>query len=200
MALNFKGDYKFFHVPKTGGNYVREVLKQSFAPTQLAEGKHPHSGGLDHGGRHVFDHSFCCVRAPYTWYKSFYRYRVQNGWKTDYPIDIHCRAATYDEFIWNILKIWDGNPHGFVTGLYLKYIPFCKHILRMESLTGELKQLFAMWNMRWPENIKHINVSNPKIDTHLSPRTRERLRSVDSGMTAYLGYDKSGNSINHTVG
>jgi hypothetical protein len=186
MALNFNGNYKFFHVPKTGGNYVRAVILNTDGV--CAEGKHPHAGPLAFGGRNVFDHSFCCVRDPYTWYQSFYRYRVQNGWKTDHPLDINCRGENFEEFIANVLKIWNGNPNGFVTALYLKFIPFVKYVLRMENLTTELQQLWHKWDLHWPENVPIQNTTSKKISTRLPQELAHKLRLADKDIAVHLGY------------
>jgi len=195
MALKFD-KYRFYHIPKTGGNYVRKVIR--FIPSLAGtEEGHPHCGPLRLWGDgtgftpHVPGNSFCCVRNPYSWYESFYRYRVQNGWKSDHPLDVNCRASTYDEFIWNMLKIWDSKDSpGYASILYYKHIPFCDHVLRMENLTPQLKSLFKKWGLPFPENVDAENVTNKKIDTKLSPRLRKKLRDIDKDISNYLGYWK----------
>ena len=190
MALEFD-NYRFYHIPKTGGNYVREVLKQSYPNRVLRERGHPHCGPLRFYGRnlHIPANSFCCVRDPRTWYESFYRYRVQNGWKLNHPLDLNCRASSFDEFMWKLIKLFDsGDAPGYVTSLYLRFVPFCDHIIHQENLTKEMTDLFDKWEIPMPPLPQKINTTNRKIDTHLSPRLRQSIREIEGDIMKLLGY------------
>jgi hypothetical protein len=86
------------------------------------------------------------------------------------------------------LRIWDGNPNGFATALYLKFIPFVKYVLRMENLTPELQQLWHKWNLRWPKSIPIQNTTSKRINTNLPPELAHKLRLADKDIAVHLGY------------
>jgi len=188
MALSI-GKYRFYHIPKTGGNYIRKVMLaiSTYKGLSLVERGHAHCGPLRILPYHDFERSFCVVREPIEWYKSFYRYRVQNGWKDDHPVDIYCKADSFDEFICNILKIWNSKDGpGYVTSLYLRFVPFCKFILPMNNLTPSLKKLFAMWRLPFPSNVPPENATSKAINTELSKPTFKSIRASDNDIRKYL--------------
>jgi len=118
MALIFKGGAVFLHVPKTGGNWVTDVLRRSNLvdrtvggeqenkhltmdcllanPVQLLENKRVFGGifGKAGAGKHK-PFMFCFVRNPLAWYESWFKYMSQptRYWR-------HC-GDTRDVFGWH---------------------------------------------------------------------------------------------------
>jgi len=195
MALKFD-DYIFYHIPKTGGNYIRLVLQR--ITTDIEEITHPHASPLKVGKkRHDPEKSFCVVRHPLTWYESFFRYRIKTGWRLGqgtriyndgpHPIDAHCHSDTFRAFISKMLVYY---PNGWVTSLYLRFIPFCKYTLRQENLTPELKELLTMFGYKkFPKVInKKTNVTQGSIETKLPKDLRNKILKAESEIIKYLGY------------
>jgi len=110
MALRLTNGAVFLHIPKTGGNWVREVLEE--AGLSAGEVGHKHADAdrvlLDpyltagpirrvawwaRGGPPTLDppFMFCFVRHPLTWYPSWFRYMSRRGWN-QWPL----RRGPYD--------------------------------------------------------------------------------------------------------
>lgn len=103
MALLLKNGAVFLHVPKTGGNWVTEVLgKMDLVERQVGHkhadydhfrrptlpARRPVKAGkkfLSHmlRNRHEPSYLFCFVRNPLTWYESWFKYMSQESrqWK-----------------------------------------------------------------------------------------------------------------------
>lgn len=86
----------FVHVPKTGGQWVRTVLR-----TTIRNGN---EDGPSHSFPKEFDmrgNVFSFVRRPDTWYRSFWGHRIRDSFVSDQPG--HFRANTNDSEAWNTL-------------------------------------------------------------------------------------------------
>ena len=176
MALKFNNNI-FFHIPKTGGNYVREVIARSgFANSEIG---HVHCTPLDVDNYDKY-RSFTVVRHPLNWYKSWYRYRIVTGWRKGHHIDRLCESIDFEGFVENILKY---NPHGYVTEKYLSVILFVNNILKTETLTRDLKNYLKI-----PTNLPAINTTPKTINTSLSSGLYDRLLKAESRIIKYLKY------------
>ena len=176
MALKFNNNI-FFHIPKTGGTYVREVIARSgFTNSEIGD---VHCTPLDIDNHNKYQ-SFTIVRHPLNWYKSWYRYRIVTGWRNHHHIDRFCEADSFEGFVENMLKY---NPHGYVTEKYLSVILFVNHILKTETLTHDLENYLKI-----PTNIPAINTTPKIIDTSISPELCDRLLKAESRIIKYLKY------------
>ena len=175
MALKFDDNKIFYHIPKTGGNYVRKVIG-----TGLEVG-HNHATPLDHPEL-VSLQSFTVVRNPMDWYRSYYRYRIKKGWKKNHFIDKHTQASSFAEFIEKMLTAY---PCGYVTSQYLTRVPFVDHVLRTETLTDDLKKLFKIWEIPF-NDVPPTNVTSKDIDTSLPPQLEARLLNSERRIINYL--------------
>jgi len=178
-------DYIFYHIPKTGGSYIRRQL-QNLVGVQFSEIGHVHCAPIDIFGKAPGKKSFCTVRHPVTWYESYYRYRMDNGWKPAHHIDACCQGHSFEQFVNQFLHLY---RFGYVTSLYSRYVPFVDRVLKMENLTDEVKGLLKDWGYN-TDNISSgkINATSHAMDTSLSHKTRNRLISIELGVIDYLGY------------
>ncbi len=185
MALKFD-DYLFYHIPKTGGGYVRQVLY--VVAKEFKEIGHTHNTPLEIENYEKIP-SFTIVRHPLAWYKSYYRYRVKKNWRKGHFIDKHVKADNFEDFMKNMLYAY---PCGYVTSRYLSVVPFISNILRTETLTEDLRQLLAKWGYKfpltktWPERKEKIG--DRKINTSISPETMSKLLKAESRIISHLGY------------
>lgn len=130
----------FFHVPKTGGTWVREALRSSMGCDRQI--------GLNHGTpceiANVLDHkfSFAFVRNPIDWYVSFWKFRMtQDNWQIPINVgktalDIYCATDDLNKFI----RLVEKNCYGHVTTLFGLYTeqPKISFVGKQENLVNDL--------------------------------------------------------------
>ena len=109
MAVLLKGGTLFLHVPKTGGEWVKQVLREQNLVRMHFPGSHPDMERVlnfpryftrlyvkqslreknMHLHRDVLDsYKFCFVRSPFSWYESYWRYMCGHEWERfDRPAD-----------------------------------------------------------------------------------------------------------------
>lgn len=154
----------FYHVPKTGGIWVKEAIRRSglkygrckeMRMGQEFNLKREHSTpdvvrSEDRDG--LF--GFCFVRHPVGWYKSFWAYRIKTkNLDPRFPAD---RVWDYDfeKFVGNVL---DAYPDGFVTQLYQFYVgedlEKVDFIGRQENLADDLVTALTLAGEEFDESL-----------------------------------------------
>jgi len=178
MALKFDNKL-FFHIPKTGGSYVRYVIRKRLPVKSEEVGividswqRQTHCRPFEVEPDILKQcETFCTIRHPIEWYRSHYRYRIKTSWRNDFPLDVLCVSDTFQGFIKNVIKKWPG----YVTELYDNYAPHCDYILRQENLTPQLNKLLRIWgyDVMAPEVL--VNDTERDIDTGLTQPLRNKL-------------------------
>lgn len=149
MAIRTKR-FIFYHIPKTGGTWVKVALEEAgvtYRPTHTCGGPHPFNLKWAHAspdtvrpgsGDGLF--SFCFVRRPVAWYRSYWAFRSRKGARRDenFPAD-GLWSDNFDEFVNNLL---DAYPDGFVSKLYQYFTGIngdkVDYIGKQESLVNDL--------------------------------------------------------------
>lgn len=84
--------------------------------------------------------SFCFIRNPLDWFKSYWSFRMRNGWHTKtHQIDQTCSSMDFNEFISRVLE----KMPGYCTRFFESYIgtkekPLVSFVGRQENLTKDL--------------------------------------------------------------
>lgn len=205
MATLLKCGGLFLHVPKTGGNWVRDVLEANdlvFAhlggkhagPTQLAPLRRllQIPDRYDRPNRPLF--SFCFVRHPLAWYESWFRMNVARGWP-EWSSDADAwnpscdlngfGAPTFNGFIEHVMS----RRPGFLSGLYQSYAAGADFVGRQESMVDDLISVLGFLRAPFDERSlrrrARVNVSAP-VDIRLDPMLQAALESAEA--EAYDGY------------
>lgn len=100
----------FFHVPKTGGTWVRELLERQqllTACTVLPEHAGRPFGVKTHTGILSLDSKvaagrllFAFIRHPLTWHQSHWLHRIHYGWPPDTASPWHaCKSDTFTGYL-----------------------------------------------------------------------------------------------------
>lgn len=118
MALQLPHS-QFFHIPRTGGFFVRKALTEAGVATNEICQTHSdyyHRPGSAYFKRGTILHMkptelfqqghkrFTIVRYPVGWLRSYFKHRVKYGWNMYEDIDLECKADTFEEFIDRYLK------------------------------------------------------------------------------------------------
>ena len=165
MAILLKSGGLFLHVPKTGGNWVTEVLESNKLVFAHVAGKHAGPAQLaplehlleiprryDRPNRASF--RFCFVRHPLSWYESWYRMNVDRGWPewaTDEDawnpsVELNgLGASTFDRFIENVLR----HRPGFLARLYRFYAADAHFVGRQEHLAEDLNAVLTLLHVEF---------------------------------------------------
>ncbi len=99
----------FFHIPKTGGIWVREAIRNAGIPTVEVGERTGHAQvhnqywQVDRKGKFTF----AFVRHPLSWYPSFWSYRMLVGWQTMDRVDPFM-SLDFERFVWNVIRFDSG--------------------------------------------------------------------------------------------
>jgi len=97
----------FLHVPKTGGTWVKQALKQGGVDyREFAFEDDIHLGLSQCPCLDKFKFAF--VRNPATLYRSYWQYKMGNGWDSRNPLERHCCSTSFHEFVEKVLRQYPG--------------------------------------------------------------------------------------------
>jgi hypothetical protein len=180
----------FYHVPKTGGVWVKEAMRRGglrYGRCRNRRMHHPFGLKREHATPEVVVEadktgrfSFCFVRHPEAWYRSFWAYRAKTGWLDGkFPAD-RCWDDLYDAFVDNVTEVY---PLGFVSTLYQFYVNDVTFVGRQESLADDLVRALTMAGEEFDEEkLRAVGLRNvagewPKWQEtcRLSAGTRGRM-------------------------
>lgn len=165
----------FLHIPKTGGTWVRYVLRKALVPW------------TDYGYQHAtYEESsevfplmdrFCIVRNPLAWYQSFWAAREIEGWHGDWLIEHGCIDPDFNRFVY---KVCLRRP-GFLTDLYEQYTTPETYILRTETLATDLADFLSTHNEQYlPEALNEQPLNRSATLDTFSDRVRYEQSTLDN--------------------
>lgn len=104
----------FVHFPKTGGTFVREIIKP-FGKRVVTDGYHRSHATLDAVNLDDYNFSFACVRNPLSWYESVWKFLV----------DFHGNGGTWKNEEWNpmtdLSNVFSKDFNKFIKGCLSEY-------------------------------------------------------------------------------
>ena len=224
MATLLKSGGVFLHIPKTGGSWVQEVLKElglvrynigrehedmpSIMHFPLAN---PYeyrrkliSRGLGWHGDVVRGFKFCFTRNPLTWYESYWKWRAGQwpegpDYYTDFPVGTIAETGddNFNTFVRNVIERFPG----YVTALYGRYaVPgLIDFIGKQETLTDDLIAVLTHLNENFDEdrirNWPRVNASQSKFGKPVwNPSVRDLACKAE-----YAGILRYGYEVDHLV-
>ena len=193
MAILLKSNALFLHVPKTGGNWVSDVLEANDLVFAHLGGKHagpPQLAPLAHlldtprrydrPNRTPF--TFCFVRHPLRWYESWYRMNSERDWP-DWAADDNAwnpsvelnglGARTFEGFVENVLR----HRAGFLTRMYRFYAADAHFVGHQEHLAEDLITALALLRVEF-DDAARITPTQP---FSIAVRTSDTQRCTTSG-------------------
>lgn len=189
----------FYHIPKTGGIWVKEAMRQSgiapYGRCKDRKGSHPWGLKREHSTPDIVCDedknglfSFCFVRHPITWYKSHWCYRVKIQ-----ALDINSviNRVWHHVFETFVLDALEAFPSGYITELYQYYVgkdgSKIDFIGRQENLTNDLVEALTLAGEDFSEeDLRHtrwrnVSAGNRKLGDLciLSAETENRILEVE---------------------
>ncbi|RAJ42428.1 hypothetical protein K353_02783 [Kitasatospora sp. SolWspMP-SS2h] len=101
MAIHLLGSNALLLLtPKTGSTWIRRKIRE----LGLAFEDVGDPGMREHDLLADFDRSAysfvgAFVRDPLEWYRSYWSYRMEKGWRPQYPLDEHCESDDFETFV-----------------------------------------------------------------------------------------------------
>lgn len=190
----------FFHIPKTGGTWLRHILKiNNIETTYYAiDKRYPTKCSsilikpneihhLPNLPNKKFKKVITIIRNPIDWYISFYTFRTNNRkytWNKNRLFDKWTKAKTFEEFI---DKVIDRFPKGFLNDLYKEYVEKSTDVFKLEKLNKDINNLFNN-KLKLTEK---INVSLMRPDIHKNQLLKIKEYEKEVFKTYYGGeYEK----------
>lgn len=110
MALHFpRSNALLLLVPKTGSTWIRAKLDQlELAVENVGDPAMRGHDLLDSYDRSRYRYVGGFVRDPIEWYRSYWAYRMERGWRPQYPLDEHCQCDDFETFVRHAVSILPG--------------------------------------------------------------------------------------------
>lgn len=97
----------FFHVPKTGGTWVKKAIAAAGIPCQeFSISGDTHIGLKDCPYPEKFKFAF--VRHPLGLYRSYWQFKMTYGWDEKNQLDMTCQSDSFHQFLRNVLDKFPG--------------------------------------------------------------------------------------------
>lgn len=180
----------FYHLPRTGGTWVTEVLLSGAVKGNIATVR-SFKREVDAfiNNKHVppatlkpKNFSFAFVRHPLDWYKSVWKFRTKHDgtWKVKRYCELttKCGRNNFPEFIDALIKNY---PDGYYNKVVDKFSPV-DFMGRQETLVDDLIIALTMAGEKFDEkairNYKQTNVSR-KIGLSYTPEQKKKLLKIE---------------------
>lgn len=161
----------FFHIPKTGGIWVRQAIRNAGIPVTEAGETHSPYRRVDRKGKFTFTF----VRHPETWYPSFWSYRMAKGWKSEDRMDPFM-SLSFEGFVRSVVR----RSPGSLSLRYEAYVGPEPGVLdfvgKMENLASDLVKALRLAGEEFDE--EKLRRTPPENVSLLRPVYTKRLREA----------------------
>ncbi|PXX57629.1 tetratricopeptide repeat protein [Nocardia tenerifensis] len=169
-------DTLLLEVPKTGSKWLRAAVAAGGVEHRQVgpESWRGHGDLTVHPEPHAM--VACFVRDPVRWYRSYFAWRTERGWRPRYELDRLCAA---DTFTWFVRRAATTLP-GFLSGFYRRYTgPPCAPIDfvgRTERLADDLVRLLRLAGADFDEAA--LRATPPVNTTGIKPQITTEIEEL----------------------
>lgn len=216
MAVLLKNDVLYLHIPKTGGNWLRKLLRESGCVIRSVGDKHATydfvAGML--AKRSLWDRwlrpdkysklkYLTVVRNPLSWYESWFKYQKARGfvdWGTSgdirhWHIMSSINSVKHDDFNEFVRAIHRVHP-GFVSDLYSAYAARSSaHVLKLEQIRNDVAQINRRFDLGISESAIFAAPEHgvsPRVPISWDNRTFEDTVRLEQAAFCRFGYGCDG--------
>lgn len=108
----------YAHLPKTGGQYVRNVISK-LEPDFKEFGDY-HSAPMVLNRFGLITKVLITIRHPISWYRSRWYHRVRNGWQPLHPVDWECANNDFNKFVNSVIEYDSNGRLSTLTKLFIQ--------------------------------------------------------------------------------
>lgn len=186
-----------YHIPKCGGKWVKRVMRRAGLEYRRCRGYYRRQDWGLYGEHATPENvqaeeddlfSFCFVREPVGWYRSFWSFRMKGleaggSLSPRFPAD-ESWSDDPETFAYNLMGAF---PGGFVTELYQLYVGAMDYVGRLENLRDDLETALTLAGETFDTKVLaetgpcNIVASRPEWEKRceLGPEVQERIRKVE---------------------
>jgi hypothetical protein len=176
----------FYHIPKTGGVWVRETMRLMGYELTLVHSdsekrllgltvKHAHPSSV-YENQKEGKFTFAFVRHPLSWYRSFWAFR---SWKNNEGIQMPAEGVWDDDFCQFVNNVLDVYPGGFLTYFYGLYVGEDGKLLdfvgKQECLAVDLGRALRLAGIEFDDTVLYETMT-----WNVSDRGRKRQAQYDA--------------------
>jgi Tfp pilus assembly protein PilF len=178
MALYFpRSNALLLLVPKTGSTWIRaKVGELGLEVEYLGDPAMRDHDLLESYDRSRYRHIGAFVRDPLEWYRSYWAYRMERGWRPRYPLDEHCRSDDFETFIRNAVTILPGA----LGNIYWSYVgppdDEIDFVGRQERLAEDFARFLRL--IGEPVDEAMLHQGSPVNATSIQPDYPEELKEL----------------------
>ncbi|MBT2399356.1 hypothetical protein [Streptomyces sp. ISL-100] len=101
MALHLtRSNALLLLTPKTGSTWIRKKIRElGIAVEEVGDPAMREHDLLADFDRSQYRFIGAFVRDPLEWYRSYWSYRMERGWRPQYPLDEHCESDDFETFV-----------------------------------------------------------------------------------------------------
>lgn len=157
MGAILKNGDIFLHIPKTGGNWIFDLIEAKNNIKYVFKYKHSGLERVQLSLNEPFETKpfvFCFVRNPFKWYESWFKYQNSRDWmewgrgdRFHHPCAIidDCANSEFTKFMEKILR----KVPGFLTGMYHRYTEYADFIGKQETLAEDFLRLSTLRKLNY---------------------------------------------------
>jgi len=172
----------FYHIPKTGGTWVRAAIRAAGIPANEVCGSVPQN---DRPGSAYFHatpsdirpqgrFSFAFVRHPLAYYQSYWAYKMRRGPEDFNAFDAHHMHNDFCTFAWSVVRDYPG----WLSDTYARYAgqdgKGVRFVGKLEQLADDLVAALRLARERFDETM--LRSVPPVNEASALPGFRERCR------------------------
>jgi SAM-dependent methyltransferase len=154
----------FFHVGRTAGHCVRKTIREMEIPAYDVGSFHDWPSNILLNETEQKKLSFCFVRHPLAWLKSFWCHEMQfGGTSSDYSSKT--QSDSFAEFLTKAVAAY---PEGPVTHVFQPFLLQCEEVGRQEILTADLRRILERAGEKVvPKVLENMGVTTVEIDREI---------------------------------
>jgi len=107
MALLVTPRMRFLHMPKTGGRWAMAAMLAAGVPAVRPEGVPGHAN-LDEARDYADRFTFAFVRHPLDFWRSYWAFRMRDGWDPKSNIDQQAASPDFETFVNRVIERFPG--------------------------------------------------------------------------------------------
>lgn len=183
----------FLHVPKTGGSWAKEAISAAgISCRHYPLSGNPHIGLKDCPCPEKFKFAF--VRHPVDLYRSYWQYKMTNGWDTKNQMDQECQTDNFHQFVQNLVDRFPGvYSHSLIemVGEENNEIEFIgKYENLVDDLIIALKLAGEEFNEQAIRTLSPVNVSDKtRFPAVYTDRLEAEVKKAEAKMMKRFHYE-----------